>query len=108
MMTSLLKMEGYEVIAYQIGEDIINSVRQKNPDAILMDVYLNTSQSSADPVGLSILKEIREDPKISETKVIMTSGIDFHIDSQELGADGFLQKPYMPEDLLGLIRQVLT
>ncbi len=107
LLKTLLDMEGYIVIPYFLEGDIIESIQQNEPDVVLMDVYLQTSPDN-ELEGLNILSQIREDPKLSGIKVILSSGINFHLESEEAGADGFLLKPYMPEELLGLINQVLS
>ncbi|MBC8496755.1 MAG: response regulator [Anaerolineales bacterium] len=106
LLETLLDLEGFDVITYSMGEDIVESIQSHKPDVILMDVYLRTSPGDGED-GLNLLAQIRENPDLSDTRVIMSSGIDFHIESKESGADGFLLKPYMPEELIDLIKQVL-
>jgi len=108
LLRTLLKMEGYEVITDNKFNQIIDTICHENPDVILMDIYLNASRNSEDPDGLNILKGIRNESQLLDTKVIMTSGIDFELQSKELGADAFLHKPYMPEDLIRIIDQLLS
>jgi DNA-binding NarL/FixJ family response regulator len=38
----------------------------------------------------------------------MSSGSDLRQRCLEMGADGFIMKPYMPEDLIRAIRQALA
>jgi|SaaInl7_200m_RNA_FD_contig_61_598041_length_472_multi_6_in_0_out_0_1 CheY-like chemotaxis protein len=108
LLATLLQMEGFEVITNTGVKEIIDTIRNQNPDVILMDVYLNASPNTDEPDGLNILKAIRDASEFSETKVIMTSGINFQIDSEDLGADAFLHKPYMPEELISIIKQLLS
>ena len=108
LLETLLQMEGFEVITNTKVKQIPDTIRNENPDILLMDVYLNASQNNDEPDGLNILKVIRGESEFSETKVIMTSGINFQIDSEDLGADAFLHKPYMPEELISIIKQLLS
>ncbi len=108
LLSTLLKMEGFEVITCLGLGDVISEIRQVNPDVILMDVYLKSSENSSEPDGLNILKELRQQPELKAAKVIMSSGIDFQIESEKLGADTFLHKPYMPEELIEVINKVLS
>jgi len=55
--------------------------------------------------GIEILEEIRKDPSIKEIKVFTTSGFDYSKECLEKGSEGFLQKPYLPSDLLEMIKQ---
>ncbi len=107
LLTTFLEMEGYDVIPFSLNEDFLESIRRNHPDIILMDVYLRTSPGN-EKEGLQILDQIREDPELSDIKVIMSSGIDFHIQSEQAGANGFLHKPYMPEELINLIKLILS
>ena len=38
----------------------------------------------------------------------MSSGMDFGVRCQEVGADGFILKPYMPEELMKKIQEILS
>jgi CheY-like chemotaxis protein len=70
------------------------------PDVILLDVHLRRVN------GLDLLTAIRQDEKTRHTGVILSSGMDVSQRCMELGANAFILKPYMPEDLLQMIRRV--
>ena len=53
LLTTLLKMEGFDVVALQADADVPAAVREENPDVLLLDVHL-LHQS-----GLDILDTIR-------------------------------------------------
>jgi len=102
-MVSLLKMllglEGY--LAVNItpeNQDIIQLTRDEHPDLILMDAHLG------DQNGLEVVRELRKLKDIKRIKVIMTSGMNLKDDCQKAGADDFVLKPYMPDELLKKIR----
>src|SRR6188474_366946 len=40
LLKTLLKMEGFEVVAVDVNADVPSMVRQEMPDAIFMDVHL--------------------------------------------------------------------
>lgn len=102
LLTTLLKMEGYEVIALDSDADVLGAVRTHQPDVLLMDVHL-FSQS-----GLDILRQLRKSEDISAMRVLMSSGANVREECMNTGADGFLLKPYMPDDLFKLLRQVIA
>ncbi len=102
LLKTLLKMEGYEVIALSADEDVIEAVHKVTPDILLMDVHL-FSQS-----GLDILDELRKDPATSSIRIVMSSGASVKEECLHRGANGFLMKPYMPDDLFKLLREVLA
>jgi len=103
LLKILLKMEGY--IAINLNEDeqdVIKLAREERPDLILMDVHLG------DQNGLDLIKDLRSQIGINKTKVIMTSGMDLKDDCEQAGADDFVLKPFMPEELLQKISDLLV
>ena len=104
LLRTLLSFEGFEVAQLDDDENleiIMDVVRREMPDAILLDVHLRQVN------GLDLLRLIRQDKSLDATGVIMSSGLDFHTRCLNDGADAFVQKPYMPEELIGKIRQVI-
>ena len=104
LLRTLLSFEGFEVAQLDDDENleiIMDVVRREMPDAILLDVHLRQVN------GLDLLRLIRQDENLNSTRVIMSSGLDFQARCRSEGADAFIQKPYMPEELIGKIRQVI-
>lgn len=102
LLKTLLKMEGFEVVAIQADADVIAAVREETPDVLLMDVYL-LNQS-----GLEILDELRRLDDVNGVRVIMSSGANLRDECIRHGADGFLMKPYMPDDLIKMLEQTIS
>jgi CheY-like chemotaxis protein len=67
-----------------------------------MDVHLRRGN------GLSILQKIHQNPDLLSLKVIITSGEDYSYECKKIKANGFLMKPYMPDDLLQMVKRFLT
>lgn len=104
LLNAFLEIEGFTVSNPNLNEDlegILSAMRQETPDLVLLDVHLNQLN------GFDLLLRIRQDPGLKPTRVLMTSGMDLSAECVENGADGFLLKPYMPDELLGRIRQTL-
>jgi CheY-like chemotaxis protein len=102
LLTTLLGIEGYDVVRYKGEQDILNLIQQELPDVILLDVNLKYLENDVGN-GFDLLNKIREHQDLKEIRVIMSSGMNYQIESKTAGADGFLMKPYMPDDLLQLI-----
>lgn len=102
LLQTLLKMEGYEVIALPADSDVIAAVRAENPDILLMDVHL------FDKNGLDILEQLRKSVDTSHLRVVMSSGANVKEECMNRGANGFLMKPYMPDDLFKQLKKVLA
>ena len=99
LLKTLLKMEGFDVVALQADADIVDAVRAENPDVLLMDVYLSHQS------GLEILDLLRSLEDTIYVPVVLSSGASFNDECIRRGANGFLAKPYMPDDLIAILKQ---
>jgi two-component system alkaline phosphatase synthesis response regulator PhoP len=104
LLSTLLKMEGYQVIQLtteQTVDDFIATLRRETPDLALVDVHLQHAN------GIELVSRVRKDPGFSAVRILMTSGLDASVESKQAGADDFILKPYMPDELIQRIRRVL-
>jgi DNA-binding response OmpR family regulator len=105
LLTTLMRFEGFEIAVLKNDESldiVMDDIRQEMPDVILLDVHLGRIN------GLDLLSAIRQDDKTHRIGVIMSSGMDVNQRCTELGANAFILKPFMPEDLTQKIRQVIA
>ncbi len=107
LLKTLLGIDGYEVVAFRGSEDVLKVIQREQPDVILLDVNLKNFGIN-DMTGLDLLKHIRSDDEIKDIGVIISSGMNYQQESKKAGADGFIMKPYMPDDLLELIKETIT
>jgi DNA-binding response OmpR family regulator len=101
LLKTLLKMEGFEVVALQADADVPAAVRREKPDVLLLDVHLSRQS------GLEILDELRGSADTHDVRVVMSSGASVKDDCMRRGANGFLLKPFMPDDLISILRQTI-
>ncbi len=99
LLTTLLKIEGFEVVSIldQPG-DLLENMRKEKPDAVLLDVHLG------DLNGVDIVRQMRQIPELQSVKVIMSSGTYKAEECLAAGANDFLLKPYMPDELIRRLR----
>jgi DNA-binding response OmpR family regulator len=104
LLKILLELENYEVILADTTDEelLLKSVYDCNPDALLLDVHLRGIN------GIDILTKLRSNSDLNSLVIIMTSGMDVTDICLRKHADGFLLKPYMPDDLLALLRGKLN
>jgi len=107
LLNTLLGIEGFEVVSLNNEGEFLQTVHQNRPDLILLDVNLH-GVGNQDIDGFDLLRQIREDAGVNTAKVVMTSGMDYEEKSKQRGADGFILKPYMPTDLISLIKELIT
>jgi CheY-like chemotaxis protein len=101
LLKTLLKMEGFDVVALQADADVLAAARVENPDVLLLDLHL------ANQSGLDILDQIRGTQDVRELRVVMSSGSNAKDECLHHGANGFLLKPYMPDDLITILKQTI-
>ncbi len=113
MITALLELEGYRVLPAFSGDEamrILEAESQKAPesetpvDLILLDILLG------DTDGRDICLKIKEDEKLKFIPVIILtvrSSLEDKINSLNLGADDYLTKPFINEELLAKVRVML-
>lgn len=103
MLRRLLESEGYHVECAENGSAGIEKARTLVPDLILLDVVMPVID------GYEVCEILRRDPDLAEVPVIMLTSLD-DADSRlrglEAGADDFLSKPVIPEELRARARTV--
>ncbi len=99
LLKTLLGIEGYQVTTLlEKCDDIIETIRCDKPDVVLLDVHLGKIN------GIELVRKMRQTADLKGIKVIMNSGMEMHDQCLAAGADGFLLKPYDPNDLIGMLR----
>ena len=96
-----LKHEGYEVAQAFGGKEGLDLFTQHQPDLVLLDVMLPEMD------GWGVLKEIR---KVSSCPVIMLTAlgdIDYRLKGLNQGADDYISKPFIGEEVVARVNAVL-
>ncbi|WP_185961501.1 response regulator [Telmatospirillum sp. J64-1] len=100
-LSLLLELEGYRVMQAGDGEEGLTCLAETVPDLIITD-YMMPNRN-----GLSMLREMRQDPRLAAIPVLMLSAvIPPEEDAYEL-VDQFLSKPVMAGDILTAITSLL-
>jgi DNA-binding response OmpR family regulator len=99
LLQTLLNMEGFEVLTLDVNSDVPAVVQREKPHALFMDVHLG-GQS-----GMEILDTIRKQKELSDVRIVMTSGLNVQEECINRGANAFLLKPFMPDDLIRALKQ---
>lgn len=96
----LLKAHGYETCFAGDGMSAISSARKERPDLILLDLGLPAGD------GYLVLERFRTNNLLMDIPVIVVSARDAHGHKHRAlaaGAKAYLQKPWIDDELLGLI-----
>ncbi|MGD0784782.1 MAG: response regulator [Sedimentisphaerales bacterium] len=103
-VTSLrLEKTGYEVYSGVDGRDVLEIARRVMPDLIILDVYLPGLN------GDEVAKILKKDNKLKHIPIILISATTRTLDlkAKESGADGYIIKPFEPEELIGMVEKIL-
>jgi DNA-binding response OmpR family regulator len=104
LLQTLLEYEGFQTVQLDgegtVGE-IVSRVRREKPELLLVDVHLRHLN------GFDLLRKLRQDDELKSIRVLVSSGMELSAQSRMEGADGFILKPYMPDDLVDRIRDTL-
>lgn len=94
LLRLLFEMEGYEVFLARQYQDILPTIQQAQPDVVLMDVRVQGRET------LDLLREMRRDKTLARIPVVMTSGMNCQRECLEAGANRFILKPFIPDEMV--------
>ncbi len=101
-LSGIFEDDGYAVLTAHSGEDALKAIKEKDPDLILLDVWLPGID------GIQTLQEMME--LKPDLPVIMISGhgnIDLAVKATKMGAYDFLEKPLSLERVLLAAKRAL-
>ena len=102
-----LKLGNFNTLTCNNGRDAIEIVEEKSDEIalILLDIMMPGTS------GYTVLKKIKENDKFKHIQVVLFTVKSFNEDIQkgkQLGADGYLMKPFSGKDLLQFVRDKLS
>lgn len=100
-----LEKAGYEVITATDGQQALDLAVDRHPTLAVLDVRMPKLN------GYEVTTQIRENPATSKTPILLLSA-SVHEASVakgfDAGADDYLKKPFVPQELLARIEAILT
>lgn len=97
----LLRLEGYEVTEARNGREGVDQARRNVPDLVLCDV------SMPELNGHRVLETLRAEPRTAHVPFVFLTGWGEQHDvraGMNLGADDYLVKPVVPDELAAAVR----
>jgi signal transduction histidine kinase len=104
-LMKLLAFIGFSVRGAENGEEAIRTWEKWSPQLILMDLHMPVMD------GLEATRRIKSDPLGKDTAIVVLTASAMNEDRRtvaESGADGFLSKPFLEDDLLEKMRTLLS
>src|SRR5271167_3645910 len=99
------RRESFNIITCADAASALNQFDQNPPDVVITDVIM------PDQDGYSVCSQIKQNPQLSKTPVILMSGVvnkgvaDRAVSVQ---ADELVRKPFQPQELIGRVRNLLN
>lgn len=101
-----LEKEGYDVEIVNDGNNVIPELKKRKPDLMILDLMMPHK------TGFEILEEIREDPDLKHTKVVVASNLSQDIDREKvekIGAiDYFIKSDISIFELVEKIKRLIA
>jgi DNA-binding response OmpR family regulator len=103
-LRSTLESSSYQVVTALSGEEGYNKFKDEKPALIICDIMMEQIST-----GIDTVKKMRAEDK--DVKIYILSDIGSltasNIDVYKLGANGILQKPINPDELLKIVKQAV-
>lgn len=103
MVSDILRIEGFDSVVVSEGRKVLEVLRSQPFDMVLLDVMLPGLD------GLSIMREIRDDPQTSHIPVVMlTAKTDDESTwaGWRAGCNYYMTKPFDPDELLAILHSL--
>jgi DNA-binding response OmpR family regulator len=105
MLEARFREKEFEVLVSSDGADGLQKAKEKSPDIIILDLILPKLS------GEYVCKEIRNDQRLKQTRIIMVTTKDNDADriiGKVIGADIYLPKPLDMDKLLQEIERLIA
>jgi DNA-binding response OmpR family regulator len=105
LLCRILERQGLVCRGAQEGKQAIVLASETSPSAILLDLML------PDVSGFEVYEQLRRTGPLRRIPVIVVTALDDEASRQrgrQLGADAYLTKPFLPQQLIDEVREALA
>ncbi len=104
LMTTPLKAKGYQIVTAVDGEEALAKAESEQPKLIVLDVVLPKKN------GFQVCRQLKTTDNTKDIKVLLVTSKDQETDrfwGLKQGADEYMTKPFVEEDLLNNVANLL-
>tara|TARA_R110000787_G_scaffold23762_3_gene67749 strand:- start:167053 stop:167424 length:372 start_codon:yes stop_codon:yes gene_type:complete len=105
LLSHKLSQKGLQVISAEDGEQALAMIGVEMPDIVILDGMMPGMD------GVEVLKRLKQDAATRDIPVLLLSARKMEADvvaGLEHGAEDYMVKPFMPEELWARIRKILS
>jgi DNA-binding response OmpR family regulator len=93
-----------EVLSAGDGEEGLAMIRQHRPQVVFLDIMMPKVN------GYEVCRTVKKDPELKDTMIVLLTAKGQEVDRKkglELGAYDYMTKPFDPDELVELARELL-
>ena len=105
MLSRVLEDGGHRAEAASSSLQALKQIPISRPDCVITDIMMPEMD------GFELTRELRRRPELADMKIIVLSAKTYEFDrrrARELGADGFISKPFQRDTLLQSITDIVS
>jgi DNA-binding response OmpR family regulator len=105
LLQTALASQGFSVELFETGERVLGKARSHTPALFVVDVRLPTTD------GIELVRTLRSIDACADVPILMLTGegrLDRIVMAMQAGANGYLMKPFSPEQIVAKIRDLVA
>ena len=99
-----LEKAGYQVCTAQDGVEALRLAREQKPDLVVLDIMMPKLN------GYEVCQRVKEDPDAGGIGIVLLTAKGQEVDRRqglELGASRYMTKPFDPDEVLKVAKELL-
>jgi CheY-like chemotaxis protein len=95
---------GVELLSAADGEEGLEAIRSEHPQVVFLDIMMPKMN------GYEVCRAVKQDPDFDDVRIILLTAKGQEVDRKEgieAGALKYMTKPFDPDEILGLAKELL-
>jgi len=95
---------GVEILSAQNGEEGLGLIKSRKPDVVFLDIMMPKLN------GYEVCQRVKEDPEANGIGIVLLTAMGQEVDRRqglELGASRYMTKPFDPDEVLKVAKELL-
>ncbi|MEI7025475.1 ATP-binding protein [Paenibacillus sp. y28] len=103
LLAEELTESGYHVVQFARGEEALKAMSETVPAAVVLDLVLAHGMS-----GWAVIEQMKHSDLLKHVPILVSSAFEEKERAQDLGARGYLVKPYQPHKLSKALLRIMA